>query len=194
MSRGFTCRKSALRNSFNANADHHQKGVGMLEILVALLILSIGFLAVARMQVESMRFSQSAYNRSQSYQMATDIVDRMRANVQGVLAGYYDGKSTNGTYVSPDCSTSTCTPEQVARQDLSQWREYLHPANDATALLPSSTDVTAAGTITANGANQYTVNIVWAEDGDSQNLNISFVAQGDGITADDEDEGEDEDS
>ena len=44
----------------------HQSGVGLLEVLIALIILSFGFLATARMQVEGMRYSQGAYNLSQA--------------------------------------------------------------------------------------------------------------------------------
>ena len=154
-----------------------QRGVGMLEILVAILLIATGYLAVARMQVESMHFSQSAYNRSQGYLMANDIIDRMRSNMQGVLGGYYDNQTTDETYISPNCTSSYCSPQQMAQLDLSQWRELLYPEDDAVPVLPSGSEATASGTITARGNSQYTVNIVWEEDGDAQSLNVSFVAQ-----------------
>jgi len=69
-----------------------QKGVGLLEILITVLLLSIGFLAAAKMQVQGMRFSQSAYIEAQAYFMISDMMDRMRSNAKGVRAKHYDNK------------------------------------------------------------------------------------------------------
>ncbi|MDB3935855.1 type IV pilus modification protein PilV [Granulosicoccus sp.] len=156
-----------------------QKGVGLLEVLIALVLISIGFLAVGRMQIEGMRYSQSAYNRSQAYFMANDIIDRMRANVPGVLGGHYDDKSTSSTYVKPDCTDSTCTPAELALQDLAEWRENLHPVTSGKAVLPSSGSVPAKGMVVANGDNSFTVNVTWAESETSaESLSVSFATQG----------------
>ena len=162
-----------------ATSENLQKGVGLLEVLIALVLISIGFLAIGRMQIEGMRYSQSAYNRSQAYFMANDIIDRMRANVPGVLGGYYDNKSTSASYTKPDCSDSACTPQQIALQDLAEWRENLYPVNSAKPALPSSNSVTAAGEVIANGDNSFTVNITWAEsDATEPPLSVSFATQG----------------
>ena len=155
-----------------------QKGLGILEVLIAVLLISIGFLAVARMQVESMQFSQSSYNKSQAYFMTNDIIDRMRANVRGVIDGHYDNKLTTNSYTAPDCSTNACTPEQIASKDLSEWRENLHPSNNARPVLPGSDSIVAKGEIVANGDNTFTVNIAWAENGAEEALSVSFSAQG----------------
>jgi len=67
-----------------------QRGIGFIEILITIALLSIGFLALARMQVEGMRFSQSAYFQSQAYFLASDMINRMRTNTDGVRDGHYD--------------------------------------------------------------------------------------------------------
>ena len=64
--------KSAHRNS--------QRGTTLVETLVALLVLSIGLLGVAALQLTSLRNNRSAHLRSQAQVMAYDITDRMRAN------------------------------------------------------------------------------------------------------------------
>ena len=162
-----------------ATSENLQKGVGLLEVLIALVLISIGFLAVGRMQIEGMHYSQSAYNRSQAYFMANDIIDRMRANVPGVLGGFYDNKSTSATYTKPVCAASGCTPQQIALQDLAEWRENLYPSNNAKPALPSSDSVTATGEVIANGDNSFTVNITWAEsDATEPPLSVSFATQG----------------
>lgn len=154
-----------------------ENGIGLIEVLIAVILISVGFLAVARMQVEGMRFSQSAYYRSQGYFMANDIIDRMRANLQGVAAGEYDNKSTDSSYVAPDCSTTVCTPAQIALKDLSEWRANLYPVNDGRPVLPSSSSITASGEIVSRGNNEFTIILNWVENDVEEQLNIAFVAQ-----------------
>ena len=105
-----------------------QSGVGLIEILISVILLSIGFLAAAKMQVEGMRNSQSAYYQSQAYFIAADIIDRMRANLPGVRDGHYDDAEISSTVTSPGCDTSTsiCSPEQIAQQDLYEWSSHIH--------------------------------------------------------------------
>jgi type IV pilus assembly protein PilV len=59
---------------------HSQRGTTLIETLVALLVLSIGLLGVAGLQLTSLRNNRSAHLRSQAQVMAYDITDRMRAN------------------------------------------------------------------------------------------------------------------
>ena len=164
---------------------HRQRGVGLIEILIAVVVLSIGFLAAARMQVEGMRFSQSAYFNSQAYFMASDLIDRMRANVEGVSNGEYDsGFITGAQVMDPGCADRACTPAELARQDLFDWSVHLHPSLvgvEAPPSLPDGENVVARGEVIDDGDGQYTVNVHWAEivDGGSreQTLSLSFVAE-----------------
>ena len=113
-------------NPANNRLLKNQRGVGMLEVLVTVLILSIGFLAVAKMQVQGMRFSQSAYIEAQAYFMITDMMDRMRSNADGVRAGFYDNKGTRGSASNPNCGVNYCDEEKLAEQDLYEWSAMLH--------------------------------------------------------------------
>jgi type IV pilus assembly protein PilV len=149
----------------------------LIEILIAVVLVSVGFLAGARMQMESMRFSQSAYYRSQAYFMANDIIDRMRANVEGVQDGNYDGGSTSAEQTRPDCTTNRCSPAEIATLDLAEWTDYLNPTTNAPPALPSSATTTATGTINAVGGGQFTVSLVWAEGDDTDQLDIHFLAE-----------------
>ena len=167
-------------------AMRRQRGVGLIEILVAVLILSVGFLAAARMQVEGMRFSQSSYFRSQAYFMANDMIDRMRANPTGVAALAYAGKVTSADLMDPGCATVTCDDAELAAQDLYDWSAQLHPGDGAVSPLPSAedggVDVRARGTIERDAATgAYTVTMFWAEVMDGRlgerSLPLSFVGQ-----------------
>lgn len=57
-----------------------QQGVGLIEVLVTLLILSTSLLAMGALQTRSLQFNHSAYLRSQANIMAYDVLDRMRIN------------------------------------------------------------------------------------------------------------------
>src|SRR5690606_22712601 len=67
------------------NTLHRQSGVGLIEVLVALLILSISLLSIATLQTRSLQFNQSAYWRSQANVLAADVLDNMR-----VLRGQFE--------------------------------------------------------------------------------------------------------
>ncbi len=56
------------------------EGFTLLEILVAVLVLSIGLLGIAGLQVTGLRFNHSAYARTQATLLAYELADRMRAN------------------------------------------------------------------------------------------------------------------
>lgn len=67
-----------------------QKGYSLLEILIAVLVLSIGLLGLAGLQTFSMQSNQSAAQVSQATFLTEDLLDRMRANRQRALGGDYD--------------------------------------------------------------------------------------------------------
>lgn len=58
-----------------------QGGTSLLEVLIAVVILSIGLLGLAGLQVASLRVNQGALQRSQATTLAYDMLDRMRADV-----------------------------------------------------------------------------------------------------------------
>lgn len=92
-----------------------QRGNTLIEVLVALLVLSIGLLGVAGLQLTSLRNNRSAHLRSQAQVMAYDITDRMRANRQlAVDTGAYNIAigipATGGT---------------LAGDDLVRWKEAI---------------------------------------------------------------------
>ena len=72
-----------------------QGGMTLIEILVSLLILAIGMLGMAGLQTVSLRNTQSAYQRTQAAILSNDIVERVRANLQGVEDGSYDNAATH---------------------------------------------------------------------------------------------------
>lgn len=77
------------------------RGFTLIEALVALIVLSIGLLGVAGMQIAGLRNNMSAASRTQASYLADDIIDRMRANNTAARGGKYEvltmGATITGT-------------------------------------------------------------------------------------------------
>ena len=130
-----------------------QQGFTLLEVLIALLVLSIGLLGLAALQTTGLRSNEMASMRTTSTMLAYDISDRMRANPQGVLDGDYviDSGPVSGT--PTDCTSNDCTTAQLALYDLDQWK-------DAVATLPGGLgDITQ----TAGPPLTHTITVRWDE-------------------------------
>ncbi|MDY7547150.1 type IV pilus modification protein PilV [Glaciimonas sp. Gout2] len=104
-----------------------QSGVGMIEVLVALLISAFALLGLAGLQVISLKYQKVAQFRSLASQTSADMADRIRANARSSAAGDYvthDDYLTNRT-PSSHCKFTSCTPRQIAAVDLFNWRTDL---------------------------------------------------------------------
>lgn len=118
-----------------------QSGFTLLEVLVAMLVLSIGLLGLAGLMASSMRNNESAYHSTQATWLAYDILDRLRANRAGALAGDYNGAALG----SPaSCSTSAATGT-IAAQDIGNWKNAIAcslPAGDGAIAVANNDRVT----------------------------------------------------
>ena len=85
------------------------KGFTLLEVLIALVILSVGLLGLAGLQTTGLRNNHSAYLRSQATLLAYDIADRIRAN-----------KANLNAYALA-LSASAPSGTSVAETDLNEW-------------------------------------------------------------------------
>lgn len=125
-----------------------QRGFTLLEILIALLILSVGLLGLAGLQVNGLRSNQDSFYLTQAMAQAYDMADRMRANMAGYKAGNYDSIDTT-TPTDPGCITTGCSSANMAVYDHYQW-------NTANAnLLPNG-----KGTVTTSG-NTRIITVMW---------------------------------
>jgi len=160
--------ESAIRIGLHSN--EQQRGVGLIEVLLTLVVLSIGFLTAANMQIRSLKTNQDAHFQSQATLLISDMMDRMRSNPAGVDAGGYDGKNT-GSSAAPDCVSKTCTEAEIAALDLYEWSanfENLRGDPDFLPALPkNNAGDPAKGTISTPADGVYTVSLTWAETVDS---------------------------
>lgn len=138
----------------------------MLEVLVAFLLLSIGGVGLASMQLKAKRMSFEAVQRSVATSLARDIIERMRNNPDA-LANYVTNNLGDGSIATepvPNCKSATCTITQMAAHDLWEWEQALDGASETI----TGTDGTSSvgglavprGCITHN-AGLITVAIAW---------------------------------
>lgn len=106
-------------------------GFTLVEILVAIVVLSIGLLGIAKLSIGSVQSNGSAFMRSQATELVQQIVDDMRANQPQAVAGGYNIALGANPGAAPNCVTAVCTAAQIATFDLARWNNRL------TTLLPS---------------------------------------------------------
>lgn len=94
-----------------------QIGVGLMEVLVALLILAIGVLGFAALQYRAIEAASEGGSRVQAINLARDLAEKIRVNRDqlGVYTAAVSGNVTN--IANPNCYTAFCTTTQMARFD-----------------------------------------------------------------------------
>jgi len=131
-------------------------GFTLLEVLIALLVLSIGLLGIGKLMMLSARANDSAYMRSQATALAYTILDAMRANRQAAIVQGYD--AAMGVFPGPVVCTvpAPCNSGQQAQNDLNLWGTSLAAA------LPLGQGSVATLTAGANNVTA-TVTVQWAD-------------------------------
>lgn len=132
-------------------------GFTLIEVLVALVILSVGLLGLAALQTTGMKYNQSAYEFSQATNAAYNILDRMRANypTATTTTDYttaFTAAPTNPGF-SCDGTGNTCTGAQLAQYDIYQWK------TDVAQTLPGGEGSVQLQMV--NGFAQYTIELRW---------------------------------
>lgn len=101
----------------NTHSGH--QGFTMIEVLVALVVLSIGILGITALQVNAQKFSLDAYFRTQATVIAHDILERIRANPIAQQARSYHLPSA--VKHSSCYSESGCGVDEMAENDMYEW-------------------------------------------------------------------------
>lgn len=102
-----------------------ERGFTLLEVLIAVLVFSIGLLGVAGMVLAAMRGTHTAQLHTQATVLAQWMGDAMRANPEGVMAGNYNATAPSSG--SSNCNAG-CNASQTATRDLETWGTLLSRA------------------------------------------------------------------
>lgn len=146
--------KSGLNSSprRNIKVPRNYRGDTMIEVLVTVLILAVGVLGVAAMQVTTLKNLNSSNTAGIAGIVAVDFSERMRANPTAALADNYVHTNPPGTFI--DCAANPCTLAQLADYDVGSWWVVLGDT------LPS-----ASGQVSRNlGTNTFVVTVRWDDD------------------------------
>lgn len=117
-----------------------QSGVGLIEVLIAVLVLSIGFLGMAALMAKSMATNNSAMARSMATISSYSILDALRADIVAARAGSYNGPVTADS--CPGASSS------LSSVQLHSWCKELGNALGAQSTTSGQIACTSAGECT----------------------------------------------
>jgi len=126
-------------------------GFTLIEVLVAVLVLSVGLLGIASLQATSMRHNNDASMQTRASYIASDMADRMRSN-SSVSAAYIGNYAAapfgpgNGS-----CEAVTCGTAQMVVNDIAEWNTLLTQ-------LPAG-----QGTITLIAGGLFNITVRWDE-------------------------------
>ena len=133
-------------------------GFTLIEVLIALVILSVGMLGIAGLYVHSMQAGRTSLFRHHAVTLAGDVADRIRANPRAAAAYALAGGNNNCVNGGIDC-----TPAQMAANDIFLWDQQ------AVDTLPNGT-VTVVFDITVLPPT-YQITVAWDEPGE----NLAYI-------------------
>jgi len=134
----------------------HSKGFSLVEVLIALVIMSVGMLGIAGLYVQSLQAGRTSMLRHHAVTLAGDIADRIRANpTAGAAYEAATGADNNCVAMNNDCDVA-----EMAAHDIFLWQaqalEFLPPMGDGTQQVEITHDDTVAPPT-------YTITVRWDE-------------------------------
>jgi type IV pilus assembly protein PilV len=128
-----------------------QRGVSLIESLVAIVVMALGILGILGVQMRTLTDTQTGVRRAQAIRLIEDLAERLQNNPDALnnLSTY-----TTEPASQTNCTASACTPADLAKSDIWQWRTNVTnalPGAQATVFIPKG------------GARQLGVLIGWRE-------------------------------
>jgi type IV pilus modification protein PilV len=151
-----------------------ESGISLFEILITILVVSVGLLGLAGLQFTGLRAANNAQQHTLATLLAQDIEARIRANIAAAKGPTYAYNSVNlDSTSSPgavDCVTTACTAIQMADNDLYQWYRLIVPQAGERPLLPNASIIVSSD----NGTDFQTI-IQWGDPSGPQTLYARFT-------------------
>ena len=155
----------------------HARGYSLVELLVAILVIGLGALGAAGLQLASSKNTRVALERTTAVILAQDMAERLRANPAGDYVGVAADAGPPGFV---DCLAATCGPQELARFDVAVWKCSLgrwaadgacRTARAAGALVPEARQPALPmgdGSVTLGTGGEFTVTVTWQAAGAQQ--------------------------
>ena len=141
--------------TMKTDSGKRQRGFSLVEVMIALVIMSVGMLGIAGLYVQSLQAGRTSMFRHHAVTLAGDVADRIRANPTAAIA-YIDPVGANNNCVLGDVD---CTPGQMAANDVLLWKAQAAdtlPGGDVTVVFAAAVGTTPPS---------YQITISWTEPG-----------------------------
>ncbi|MDR1648078.1 MAG: type IV pilus modification protein PilV [Zoogloeaceae bacterium] len=149
-------------------------GFSLLEVLIAIVVLSIGLLGLVGLQTSALKLNSSATSRSVALDYANAMLDKVRTNQRGAEAGFYSVNHENGANVQ------VATSGDSAWKDTNNWLRNLEKSVPAAKV--QSCRTTDGKKCSVGKGNYYMVCIKWdqgrAEDADGKSKKGNLFEKG----------------
>jgi type IV pilus assembly protein PilV len=139
-----------------------QNGFSLVEVLIALIIMSVGMLGIATLFVQSMQAGRTSMFRHHAVTLAGDVADRIRANPRAGIAYTLAGVDNACVGYGTDCNEAA-----MAAHDIFLWDQQVAES------LPNG-DVTIAFDNTVIPP-MYTITIDWDEPGEDPMSPLNYI-------------------
>lgn len=170
----------AMGTHLHATGWRRQRGMTLIESLVALVVLALGVLGLIGFQMRTLKDSRDGVGRSRAIVAVQDIAERIRTNPELVavtLAANYT--AAFGALAAPaqNCTNTACTPAQLAAYDLWRWKANISAAlpGGQGAVIPSAGDPRQFAVMVAWRENQLDAAAAAAENRNTQTQNFAVA-------------------
>ena len=153
-----------FHNKYSKHANRRIRGFSLVESMVALVVLSVGLLGVARMYVYSLQNGRTGLLNSQAVILAAYVADRLRAN--RTARNDYAGAAANFGCINGGVD---CTPTQMAANDLLVWQAEVANA------LPNGQATIAVNVATL--PTTFVITVVWNDAGSALPAQYQLTVQ-----------------
>ncbi len=123
-SRPFMVRRPRPARQRHREGTRTQRGASLIEVMVAIVVLSIGMLSMAWQHAVALKYDKMSQFRGVATQLASELADRIRANAAASASYVYTDAYQPGVVpvAAVDCSAVVCNRNQMAGFDLAEFR------------------------------------------------------------------------
>ena len=147
----------------------NERGVVMLEVMIAIVILAVGLLGLAKLQASTRQLEMESYQRAQAAILLQDMVSRFSSNKNAAACYAITDPASGAPFLGygaaapANCDIGTITQQATALNDLTQWHASLNGASETNEDgIQSGAMIGARGCIAYDAAaDVYVLSVVW---------------------------------